>query len=100
MLGLGNDLQSALGLRGIKTLTGQSRCQFIFWVVEQDPPYASSFIGLSPQFLEMSEHKLDRAIREWTDCITLNIWPGFPGRVCWLEPPAYAWTAEQLKGLP
>ena len=100
MLGLGNDLQAVLGLRGIKAISPKSRCQFVFWVVEQDAPYASSFVGLSPQFLEMSEHKMERAIRDWSDCITTNTWPGFPGRVCWLEPPAYAWTAEQLKGLP
>lgn len=100
MLGMGNDLQAALGLRGIKQLDPRSRCNFIFWVVEQESPYASSFVGLSPQFLEMSEHKVERAIREWADCSTLNMWPGFPNRVCWLEPPAYAWTAEQEKGLP
>lgn len=100
MLSNGNDLQAVLGLRGIKTLDPTSRCQFVFWVVEQNPPYASSFVGLSPQFLEMSEHKIERAIRDWTDCMTTNTWPGFPGRICWLEPPAYAWTAEQMKGLP
>ena len=100
MLGNGNDLQAVLGLRGIKALDPKSRCSFVFWVVEQNAPFASSFVGLSPQFLEMSEHKIERAIREWTDCITLSMWPGFPGRICWLEPPAYAWTAEQMKGLP
>lgn len=100
MLGNGNDLQAVLGLRGIKALDPKSRCTFVFWIVEQNPPYASSFVGLSPQFLEMSEHKLERAIRDWTDCSCTNTWPGFPGRVCWLEPPAYAWTSEQMKGLP
>ena len=100
MLGLGNDLQAVLGLRGIKALDPSSRCSFVFWVVEQEAPYASSFVGLSPQFLEMSEHKIERAIREWTDCTTLNMWPGFPSQICWLEPPSYAWTAEQMKGLP
>jgi hypothetical protein len=100
MLGNGNDLQAVLGLRGILHLNPKSRCAFVFWVVEQNPPYASSVIGLSPQFLEMSEHKVERAIREWTDCVTTNTWPGFPSQVCWIEPPAYAWTAEQLKGLP
>jgi hypothetical protein len=94
MLGNGNDLQAALGLRGIKTLDPSSRCQFVFWVVEQNPPYASSFVGLSPQFLEMSEHKLERAIRLWSDCTMTNCWSGYPSRVCWVEPPAYVWTKE------
>jgi len=100
MLGNGNDLQAVLGLRGIKKLDPKSRCSFVFWVVEQNPPYASSFVGLSPQFLEMSEHKLERALRLWSDCTMTNCWGGYPSQVCWIEPPAYAWTAEQLKGLP
>lgn len=99
MLGNGNDLQAALGLRGIKALDPTSRCQFVFCVVEQNPPYASSFVGLSPQFLEMSEHKLERAIRLWSDCTMTNCWSGYPSQVCWLEPPQWEWTREQEKGL-
>lgn len=99
MLGNGNDLQAVLGLRGIKALFKESRCQFVFWVVEQNPPYASSFIGLSPQFLEMSEHKLERAIRLWSDCTMTNCWGGYPSRICWVEPPSWEWTREQERGL-
>ena len=94
MLGNGNDLQAVLGLRGIKLLDPKSRCQFVFWVVEQNPPYASSFVGLSPQFLEMSEHKLARALHLWNDCTLTNCWSGYPSQVCWMEPPAYLWTKE------
>jgi hypothetical protein len=100
MLGNGADLQAVLGLRGIKTLDPKSRCQFVFWVVEQNPPYASSFVGLSPQFLEMSEHKLERAIRDWSACTMTNTWPGYPSQVAWVEPPSWEWTREQEKGLP
>jgi hypothetical protein len=99
MLGNGNDLQAVLGLRGIKTLDPKSRCAFVFWVVEQNPPYASSFVGLSPQFLEMSEHKLERALRLWSDCTMTNCWSGYPSQVCWVEPPSWEWTREQEKGL-
>lgn len=94
MLGNGNDLQAVLGLRGIKKLDPSSRCQFVFWIVEQAPPYASSFVGLSPQFLEMSEHKLSRAIQLWSDCTMTNCWTGYPSQVCWMEPPSYVWTKE------
>lgn len=99
MLGNGADLQAVLELRGMKVLDPKSRCQSVFWVVEQNPPYASSFVGLSPQFLEMSEHKLDRAIRLWSDCTMTNCWGGYPSQVCWVEPPSWEWTREQEKGL-
>jgi hypothetical protein len=100
MLGNGNDLQAVLGLRGIKALDPSSRCSFVFWCVEQNPPYSSSFISLSPQFLELSEHKLKRAIELWSDCTMTNTWPGYPSRICYLEPPQWEWTREQEKGLP
>ena len=95
MLGNGNDIQAVLGLRGIRALTtGVVNCQFVFWVVEQNPPYASSFVGLSPQFLELSEHKLARAIQLWGDCTMTGAWPGYPDRICWIEPPSWEWTKE------
>jgi hypothetical protein len=100
MLGNGNDLQAVLGLRGLTALTRNSVIpQFVFWVVEQNPPYASSFIGLSPQFLEMSEHKLARAIQLWSDCTMTNCWSGYPSQVCWVEPPSWEWTKELERGL-
>ncbi len=99
MLGNGNDLQAVLGLRGLTRLTKNSVIpQFVFWVVEQNPPYASSFAGLSPQFIEMSEHKLERAIQLWGDCIMTGAWSGYPDRICWLEPPSWEWTREMEKG--
>jgi hypothetical protein len=97
LLGNGNDLQAAMGLRGIHALDPKAGCQFVFLVQEQDPPYAMSFVGLSPAFLEMAEHKLTRAIRLWGDCTLTNTWPGYPSRVAWVEPPAWAYTEEEMK---
>jgi hypothetical protein len=93
-LGNGNDLQMALGLRGLRKLFNAKAPQFVFMIQEQDAPFAVSFVGLSPQFIEMSEHRLERATQLWTDCIGMNVWPGYPNRICWVEPPAYAWTQE------
>jgi hypothetical protein len=97
-LGNGNDLQAVLGLRGIKALTtGGANCKFVFMVQEQDAPYAVSFVGLDPVFTDMSEHKLARAIQLWSDCITTNTWGGYPSRICWMSPPAWAYTEEEMK---
>ena len=97
MLGNGNDLQAVLGLRGIKKLDPTSRCQFVFWVVETSPPYGTSFIGLDPVFIDMAERKLERAIQLWSDCSSMNVWPGYPSRICWISPPAWAYTNEEGK---
>jgi len=96
-LGNGNDLQAALGLRGLRHLLKPRDPQFIFIVQEQDPPYAVSFVGLDPVFLDMAHHKLERAIRLWSDCSLTNTWPGYPSRVCWMSPPSWAYTEEEQK---
>lgn len=97
MLGNGCDLQAALGLRGLRKLLKAREPKFVFMVQECEPPYAMSFVGLSPSFLEMAEHKLDRAIRLWGDCVLTNTWPGYPSRVAWVDPPAWAYTEEEMK---
>jgi len=96
-LGMGNDLQAALGLRGLKTLFHAKHPQFVFAVQEQEAPYSMSFIGLDPVFLDMAEHKIERAIRQWTDCMLTNTWPSYPSRICWMSPPAWAYTEEEQK---
>lgn len=96
-LGNGADLQAVLGLRGLRHLFKIHDPKFVFMVQEQDPPYAVSFVGLDPVFLDMAEHKLARAIRLWSDCALTNTWPGYPSRVCWMSPPAWAYNEEEAK---
>ena len=99
MLGNGCDLQAVLGLRGLRKLFHARNPQFVFIVQEQEPPYAVSFVGLSPTFLHMAESKLDRAMQLWGDCTMTNCWPGYPSRVCWVDPPVYAAIEEEEKSL-
>lgn len=99
MLGNGCDIQAVLGLRGLRKLFNARNPQFVFMVQEQEPPYAVSFVGLSPTFLHMAESKLDRAMQLWGDCTMTNCWPGYPSRVCWVDPPAYAAIEEEEKSL-
>ena len=99
MLGNGCDLQAVLGLRGLRKLFNARNPQFVFVVQEQEPPYAVSFVGLSPTFLHMAESKLDRAMQLWGDCTMTNCWPGYPSRVAWVDPPVYAAIEEEEKSL-
>jgi len=97
LLSNGCDLQAVIGLRGLRKLFNARDPQFVFMVQEQEPPYAMSFVGLSPAFLEMAEHKLARAMRLWGDCTLTNTWPSYSSRVAWVEPPAWAYTEEEMK---
>lgn len=93
MLSGGCDLQCALRLRGLRAL-GVRDPQFVFMVQEVDEPYAMSFVGLSPAFLEVADHKLSRALQLWQDCLLTNCWSGYPSRVCWVEPPGWLQMEE------
>ena len=96
MLSSGYDLQCALRLRGLRKL-GARNPQFVFMVQEVDPPYAMSFVGLSPAFLEAADRKIARALQLWQDCLLTNTWPGYPSRVCWIEPPAWMLMEEGVQ---
>lgn len=90
MLRYGYDLQAALNLRGVEHLCNPRDCVFVFIVQEIDPPYAVSFVSLSPQWLALAKDKLRMAMSIWKGCLRTNEWPGFSSRVAYLEAPAFA----------
>ncbi|HEY4658430.1 MAG TPA: hypothetical protein VIH11_02865, partial [Gemmatimonadaceae bacterium] len=65
---------------------------FVFMVQETDPPYAVSFVGLSPEWEAFADQKLRHALALWRHCVETDRWPSYPSRVCWAEPPAWAVT--------
>lgn len=88
IINMGYDLQAVIAMNGAARLTGK-RPKFVFSVIEQDPPYALSLIGLSPEMEDLAERKLDYARQLWAHCLQKNQWLGYPSRICWAEPPAY-----------
>lgn len=92
LLTMGYDIQGAFALRAIKRQHQPRSCSVVFMVVETDPPYAVSFVGLSPEFEAFAEQKRARAVELWKHCRETDRWPSYPPRVCWAEPPVYALT--------
>lgn len=96
LLGSGYDLQAEIALRAASALQHVS-AHFVFGVLEQEPPYAMSFIGVSPQMREYAGRKLDYAAVLWRNCLDKDRWPGYPQRICWAEVPQYhAQSVEEL----
>ena len=94
----GYDLQAALGLRGVRELKLADRTTFVFVVQEIDPPYAVSFVSLSPQWLELAIMHLSVAMSLWKGCLRTNEWPSYPARVAYVDPPGWygaEWNAMQ-----
>lgn len=86
----GYDLQAELGMIGAEALTDQRQVTFVFIVQEIEPPYAVSFVSLSPAWQDLAYRKLKIAMSTWKGCLRKNKWPSYRADVAYLEPPAYA----------
>ena len=101
MLNMGGHIQAAHYLDGIETVTGKPR-KWVFGVQEVEPPYAATFIGLPPAFIEYARNDYERAAALWRKCLDRDLWPGYPTRICWADPPEWAirQQEERLLGNP
>lgn len=90
MVRYGYDIQAAINLRGVKALKLAKRTTFIFLVQEIEPPYVLSIVSLAPEWLKLADDKLRVAMSIWQGCVRKDSWPGYPSRVAYVEPPAYA----------
>ncbi len=86
----GYDLQAALARHGAEHLADPRDCTFVFIVQEIEPPYAVSFVSLSPAWMHLADSKLQMAMSIWKGCLRTGEWPAYVQRVAYLEPPAYA----------
>lgn len=99
MLPIGYDLQAHIGIRCVNKLCNpQKPPAFVFMVQETEPPYAMSFIGLTPQFLELAAQKMQRVLNLWQMSMHSNKWPSYPSRIAYLEPPA--WLQMEMPSEP
>lgn len=85
----GYHVQAYHHLRGIEVLTGVEP-KYIWMVQEVDPPYACSFIGMSPSLQALAEAQWSHALSIWRECLLSGEWPGYPSQVCWIEAPVWA----------
>jgi len=85
---MGLQIQAGLYLQGVKAIE-KVDAKFIFVFQETSEPYLCSFISLTPQFLELGNQQVDYGKYLFKKCLDSNTWPGFPQRVCYIEPPAW-----------
>lgn len=89
ILNMGHDVQAAFNRRGAFALAKELP-DFVFLVIENEPPYACSLIGMAPAMIDLAERKVDFALTLWKNCTAKNQWNGYPRRICHAEPPEYA----------
>lgn len=102
LLNMGGELQAPFYIMGNTRTGGSEDARFVFVVQENEPPYAVSFVGVPPAFLDLGTSKAMHAMKLWNQCMTTGQWPGYPSRICYVEPPAYAvaqWEERNSDGI-
>lgn len=59
--------------------------QYVFLVVEQEPPHLCSLVGVDPTGYAMADEQVAYALKEWRRCVSANHWPAYANRVCYPE---------------
>lgn len=90
MLNMGAHIQARHYIEGHVHTGGDEDVKFIFGVQESVPPYATSFIGLPPEFIDFANAQYMEAENIWRDCMESGRWPAYPSRVCWADVPTWA----------
>ena len=100
MIPCGYDLQANIAIRGI-TMTCQSSkpVVVVFMVQETEPPYAMSFVSLTPKFLELAHAKVSQAIHLWHMSMDSGTWPSYPSRIAYLDPPVWMQMEPPTQGV-
>lgn len=93
LYGMDGDMQAAFYERGILKLYPAVReVEFLFIAQETSPPYALSVLSLSNKALDQARERVEEAMQVWRSCMQADRWPGYPPRVCHVDPPG--WTAK------
>lgn len=82
----GYDIQCEHYLEGMRAVGGADESvEFLFLLVEMDPPFATSFVGLDPAFSDFARRKCALAADVWNRCLAEDKWPGYSPYPHWAE---------------
>lgn len=95
MPSLGYMTQAAFYLRGARANGLNPR--FVFMVQEIEPPYACSFVALSPTMQEIADAAVEQALEIWRECVSTGKWPGYPQRICYAEPTTWQMQDHEMR---
>lgn len=97
--GLGYDLQAVHYLAGNAATGGAVTAAWVWLVQECAEPFACSWVSPSPQTLEYARARRARLIARWRECLATGEWAGYPQKIAYIDPPAYAVAAWEETAL-
>lgn len=69
---------------------GHDLAEFLFVVVESEPPHLVGVYQLDHEFADMGRVRARRAREVFAECTETGIWPGYPMNVQLLQPPVWS----------
>jgi hypothetical protein len=94
LLNFGYHVSAAWYRRGIRALC-DVECDYVFLVIEDEPPHLCSLVGVDPAWLALGDSKITAGLRIWEKCERDGVWPAYPTRICYPELPPWADAAWQ-----
>lgn len=92
MVPLGYDIQAIHYRRG----NDVRNAQWVFLVQENYPPYACSFVSLSPAMIEIATRKWQHALKLWEHCLTNDSWKSYPRAIAYAEPTTWQMDQDEM----
>jgi hypothetical protein len=91
---MGYDLQAEFYRRGLAALGLNDNPVQIILAQEIEPPYACALYTLSNAFIEVAQHKVERAVQTWRMCMQSGLWPAYGTGIAVIDPPAWEANAH------
>ncbi|MCM1329975.1 MAG: PD-(D/E)XK nuclease-like domain-containing protein [Ruminococcus sp.] len=76
----GYHMQAAMYLEGVKAVTGKD-CEFVFIVIEKEPPYAVNIIKADKNVIERGYNEFRRLLGIYHECKESGDWYGYLGKL-------------------
>ncbi len=95
---MGYRVSAAMYRRGARAVFG-TEPDYIFLVVEQEPPHLCSLVGVDPAGFALGVEQVEYGLREWRRCVAANTWPAYAPRVYYPELMPYEvarWQEQQI----
>jgi hypothetical protein len=91
LLNAGYDIQSELyqeGARanGLVSEGGEEANKFLFLLIEIEPPFCCSLVGLGPAWSSLAQRKIAHGKKLWAECMKSGQWPGYTHFPHWADP--------------
>lgn len=94
---MGYYMQAAFYSRGVRAVTKRRVSEFRFVVQETTDPFALSICSLSPAALAEADLCVEEAMDLWGWCIKHNEWPGYSGKVAYIDPPPWIMRRREAR---